>query len=558
MSMWDLFSLIGGLAIFLYGMIIMNRNLTAIAGEKMKSVMLTLTKSRPRGYFTGLGITMINQSSSATTVLEVALVSAGLMTFHQSIAVTLGAELGSTFLPHIIAFPKISKFAPIIVGCGFFASLALKKQKNINIALVVLGFGLLFLGLDMMSGSVDPLKNFPPFIDFMTKIETPILGILFGLVFTLIIQSAGATCGLTIAMAISGTITLEQAIPINIGASIGTVLTAILASLALSWDAKRAAFWHMISQIMGAIFAFALLMMRFDAIGGERLYIWLTKWVTATLFRTDGLARQVAVGFTLIPLIKCILFFGIPKFLDGIIVVFEKMFKPKEKEKPFGVTYLEEQLVESNVDIALEMAKKEILIGADLVKDMYGKVDMALKNKDIKLINEIRTGDLRVDILHKAIIQFLAKISNKELGDEEAKKSMNYLYIQNALESIGDIIDKGLMVTAKKMVDLNVTFSEQGSKELEELHGKVMSNIDRMRKALTEENATAAKNITEVYSDVGERRYQLLHIDRLHKGIKVSIETSSIHLDVVSYYARINEYVVYIANRITWLVKERI
>ncbi|MCL2791820.1 MAG: Na/Pi cotransporter family protein [Spirochaetaceae bacterium] len=558
MSMWDVFCLIGGLAIFLYGIIAMNKNLTAIAGEKMKSVMLTLTKSRPRGYATGVGITMINQSSSATTVLEVALVSAGLMTFYQSIAVTMGAELGSTFLPHIMAFPKISKFAPIIIGIGFFASLILKKQRSINIALVFLGFGLLFLGLDMMSGSVDPLKHYPPFLDFMTKIEAPILGILFGLMFTLVVQSAGATCGLTIAMAMSGAITLEQALPINIGASIGTVLTALLASLALTWDAKRTAFWHVFSQLIGAVIVFALLLIRFDAIGGERLYIWLTKWVTAVVFRTDDLARQIAVGFTLIPLIKCILLFGIPKLLDGAIAVFEKMFCPRETEKPFGVTYLQEQLVDSNVDIALEMAKKEILISADLVKNMLEKVDMAFKSKDIKLVNEIRAADLKVDILHKAIIIFLAKVAGKELGEGEAKKSMNYLYIENELESIGDVIDKELMAIAKKMIDLDLSFSEQGSYELTELHGRVRDNVSRMIEAFTEEDIGRARKIISVYADIEEKKYQLSHIDRLNQGVRVSLDSSSAHLDVISSYARINDHIVAIAKRIIWLTKERV
>ncbi|MCL2705394.1 MAG: hypothetical protein FWE72_04200, partial [Spirochaetaceae bacterium] len=200
----------------------------------------------------------------------------------------------------------------------------------------------------------------------------------------------------------------------------------------------------------------------------------------------------------------------------------------------------------------------EILVAADLVQDMFGKVDRAFKTKDIKLINEICDTDSKVDVLHRAIILFLAKISGRKLGDEETKRNMNYLYIENELESIGDLIDKNLMVMAKKMMNLNLSFSEQGSNELAELHKKVMDNIDRMVKALIEEDAALATEITEAFSDIDERKYQMLHIERLHKGLKVSIDTSSVHLDVINYYARINGHVVYIANRIIWLTKKHV
>jgi len=559
MSMWNVFMLIGGLAIFLYGMIVMNKNLTSIAGEKMKSFMLTLTKNRPRGYVTGLGITIINQSSSATTVLEAALVSAGLMTFHQSVAVTLGAELGSTFLAHIVAFPSITKFSALIIAGGFFASITLKDQKAINTALTILGFGFLFMGMNMMSDALYPLRDSVFFKNIMTKVETPIFGILLGLVFTMIIQSSGATSALTIAMATVGTISLEQACPINLGAAVGTCITAILGSLALSWEAKRSAYIHVMFQTIGVIWVYILLMFRMpEAYGGERVFIYLVKWVTATVFRTDDIRRQIATGFTLMPVINHIILFGIPKLLNLVVAMFEKMFPPKVKEKPFSTRYLQEQLIDGSVEIALEMAKKEILIDADLVKSMFEKVDLAFKNKDMKLINEISETDSKVDLLHKAIILFLAKISQKELGESESKKSMNYLYIENELESIGDIMDKNLMVMAKKMIDRDLHFSEQGGKELTELHGKVLDNINRMVKALAENDVELAKQIKTVYSDVDERKYQVSHIERLHAGLKVSIDTSSVHLDVINYYARINEYVVYIADRILWLNKKQV
>ena len=535
-------------------MIVMNKNLKAIAGEKMKSVMLTLTKSSPRGYLTGLGVTMINQSSTATTVLEAALVGAGLMTFYQSVAVTLGAELGSTFLPHIIALPSVTKFAALLIAGGFFVSAKLKKQKSINIGLVILGFGLLFMGIEMMSKALHPLKEYEPFLDLMKRVEVPILGILLGLLFTMIIQSSGATCGLTIAMAMSGTITLEQAIPINLGAAVGTCLTAILASLPLNREAKRSAYIHVLFQVIGALWIYILLIVRIA--DEERLFIWITKELTALVFRTGNVERQIAVAFSLMPIVNHVLLFFIPKFLDAVVALFDKVFPPREREKSFSVKYLQEKLVDGNIDIALEMAKKEILINADFIKSMFEKVDLAFKTRDLKLINEICSIDSKVDHLHKAIILFLAKISGRELGQKESRRSINYLYIEKELESIGDLIDKNLMVTAKNMIEHNSLFSEQGSNELSELHAKVMDNINRMIKALREEDVKLAKEIAGVYSDIDENKYQLSHIKRLHKGLKVSIDTSSMHLNVVNYYARINKHIIYIAKSIEWLSKE--
>lgn len=549
MSIWNVFSLIGGLAVFLYGMIIMNKNLTAIAGEKMKSLMLTLTKSRFRGYLTGLGVTMVNQSSSATTVLEAALVGAGLMTFHQSLAVTLGAELGSTFLAHLIAFPSISKFATLIIAGGFFASLLAKTKKGNHSALAIFGFGLLFMGMEMMSSSLKPLRTYQPFMDLMVSVETPALGILLGLVFTMIIQSSGATSGLTIAMAMAGTITLEQAVPINLGAAVGTCITAVLGSLALNWEAKRSAYVHIFFQAIGVIWVYILLMIPFQ---GERMFIWMTKWFVTNVFRTDSLAREIAMAFTFMPVINHIILFPV---LDHVVALFEKMCPPKESEKPFSVKYLHEQLIDGSVEIALEMAKKEILVVADLVKEMFSKIEKAFESKDTKIIREICETDSKVDLLHRTIILFLARISQKEMGEEDSKRSINYLYIENELESIGDVIDKNIMVLATKMIDQELSFSEDGLKELRELHGKVRENLDRLVETLNDENPVIAKKIREKYADLDETRYKRLHIERLHKGLKESIGTSSVHLDLINYFNRINEHVAYIADRILWLTR---
>lgn len=547
MSIWNLFSLVGGLAIFLYGMMEMNKHLTSIAGSRMKSIMMTLTKGPARGYLTGLGITIVNQSSSATTVLEAALVGAGLMTFHQSLAVTLGAELGSTFLPQLIAFPSITKFSTLIVFLGFAFLLLAKTKRNRHIAMTVFTFGLLFLGMDMMSSSLKPLREYDPFIQMMANIETPILGILIGILFTMIIQSSGATTSITIAMALAGAITVEQAIPINLGAAIGTCITAVLGSLTLNWEAKRSAYIHILFQVIGALWVFILLCIPYQ---GERLYIWFIKWVTFYLFRTDNPARQIAMGFTFMPIINHIIVFPNLKL---IVRFFNRIFPEREAPKPFGSKYIKKKLIDQSVDLALMMTKKEILRVAEFISEMIMEMKEAFYSKNTAAIDRVSSLDSKVDILHSEIIPYLAQLSQEELTDRESALCMSYMYIQNELESIGDVIDKNIMSLAVKKIEQNLVFSEEGFHELEHLIYRVNRNFQILCKALEDEDMAQVKNVLNLHKKKEEEKYKRLHIERLSSGQEASIITSSVHLDLISYFSRINSHIAYIAKRLKLL-----
>jgi len=545
MNIWNLFSLTGGLAIFLFGMMEMNKHLTSIAGSRMKSIMLTLTKGKVRGYLTGLGITIVNQSSSATTVLEAALVGAGLMTFQQSLAVTLGAELGSTFLPQLVAFPSITKISTLIIFIGFIMIISAKTKKHRHIAMTIFTFGLLFLGMDMMSSSLKPLRTYEPFINLMKNVETPILGIIIGLLFTMIIQSSGATTGITIAMALSGTISLEQAIPINLGAAVGTCITAVLGSLTLSWEAKRSAYIHIMFQLIGAVWVFVLLSIPFQ---GERLYIWGIKWFTLHVLGTESLARQIAMGFTFMPIINHLIVF--PN-LNFIVKLFNKMFPEREAPKPFGAKYVNKKLISKSVEISLMMTKKEILRVADFIQEMILEMKAAFRSKDPSVLDKVNELDSKVDILHKIIITFLSKLSQEELSIKESEQCMNYMYIQNELESIGDVIDKNIMSLAAKKIEKGLIFSEDGFHELEHLIYKVNRNFENLTQALRDDDLLKAKVVLDSYKDREEEKYKELHIERLYKGQAESIATSSVHLDLISYFARINGHIAYIANRLS-------
>jgi len=552
MNIFAIFKLIGGLALFLYGMSEMNKHLTSIAGARMKVVMVTLTKGRFRGYLTGLGITMINQSSSATTVLEAALVGAGLLTFQQSLAVTLGAELGSTFLPQLVAFPSITKVSTLIAAAGLFTSLLVKTKAGKHTAMTIFTFGLLFLGMDMTSTALTPLRTYDPFISLMRRVETPILGILFGMLFTMIIQSSGATTGITIAMAMAGTISLEQAVPINLGAAVGTCITAVLGSLALNWEAKRSAYIHVLFQLIGVIWVYILLSIPYQ---GERLYIWMLRAFCEKVLGTESLARQIAMGFTFMPVINHIIVFPC---LDPIVKLFNKVFPEREGEKPFGPKYIiGERLAEGNVGLALVMARKEILRVGELVSTMLKESRNVFQSVDESKIDNLREMDGKIDILHKAIIPFLARLSQEELSKKESLRCMNYLYIQNDLESIGDVIDKNILVLVKKKLDEKLVFSKDGTHELEHLLYKLDQNFKVLLEALKDENFDLARRLKEDYNEEEEEKYKKLHMERLASGKNKSIATSSVHLDLINYFTTINGHISYIADRLLWLESKK-
>ena len=542
MTVWNYFELVGGLAVFLYGMLQMNKNLTAIAGNQLSKVMLNLTKGKVRGYLTGLGVTIINQSSSATTVLEAALFGAGLMTFQQCLAVTLGAELGSTFLGQLVAFPSITKLSTLIIAAGFFASLLTRTKRSRSIAKTVLGFGLLFLGMDMMSRSLEPLRSFQPFLDLMTRIDNPLPGILIGLLFTMIVQSSGATSGLTIAMAMSGTITLAQAVPINMGAAIGTCITAVLGSLALNREAKRTAYIHIVFQTIGVMLVYVLLSIPFR---GGRLWLVMAKEFTRRVLGTESLARQIAMAHTFMSVVNHL--FIIP-MLPLIVRLFDRIYPPREIEQPFGVKYINDTLIDTP-EIALKSARKEILRGVEIVKEMFDDSVDVFESRDLRKLREIGAAEEKVDILRNEIIPFLTKVAARELTQEESVQEVIYLYITNEFESIGDVIDKNILVLAEKMIENNYHFSSDGSEDIQRLHRDISGNLADIIEVVRSDDLVLADTITKTGGTIRKLETDLRekHFKRLQDGLKETAKTSSVHLDLLDNLKRINDHIVYMA-----------
>ncbi len=546
MTFYDLLDLIGGLAIFLFGMTMMNNNLTAFAGSKLRYLMQMLTKTKPRGYLTGLGVTILNQSSSATTVLECVLVSAGLLTFTQSIPITLGAELGSTVLGQLFAFPKITSIAPLFISAGFFAFLFAKNRRRKSLANTILGFGLLFMGMRMMSHAVEPLKTSAAFLEAMSKTEKPLLGILIGLVFTMIIQSSGATSGLVIAMAIAGTISLKQAVPINLGASIGTCITAILGSLNLNREAKRTAYIHVLFQVIGVTFAFILLSIQ---LRGEPVYLLMAKEAARLVSGSpDNLARQIAMAHTLMPLLNLLVV--IPA-LPLILRFFNTLFPPAPEKEEFGAMYLNDTLL-TEPSVALFQVKRELLRIKPILINMLSGCQTVLETRDLDLAKSIKNQDKMIDTLRKQIVAFLTKIARQPLSEYESKLQVAYLFIASELENLGDVIEMSIIDRIKKLINKNLSFSEEGMSDIYEMMRLVEHNINAVMEALEKDDTERVCNVLKDAKRWGEaqKKYRLRHFQRLNEGIQESLETTEIHMDLLNHLQRINRHVYHIAETI--------
>ena len=544
MKFYNVLDLVGGLAIFLFGLTMMNSNLTAFAGSKLRYLMQTLTKTKPRGYLTGLGITILNQSSSATTVLECVLVSAGLLTFAQSIPITLGAELGSTVLGQLFAFPKITNFAPLFVSAGFFSYLFAKNRRRKSLANTILGFGLLFMGMHMMSHAVEPLKTSPAFMQAMARTEKPLLGILIGLVFTMIVQSSGATSGLVIAMAIAGTISLKQAVPINLGASIGTCITAILGSLNLNREAKRTAYIHVLFQTIGVILAYILLMIPFR---GEPFYLYLAKAAANLVSGSrENLARQIAMAHTLMPLLNLVV---VAPALPLIVRFFNMLVPPEPEKEAFGTMYLSDTLL-SEPSVALFQVRRELLRMKPILDSMLSGCRTVLETRDLDLAKSVKNQDKMIDTLRKQIVAFLTKVARQPLTEYESKLQVAYLFIASELENLGDVIEMSIIDRIKKLINKNLALSEEGLSDIFEMMRLAERNIHSVMEALENDDPALACRLVEEAQQWGktQREYRLRHFQRLNEGIQESLETTEIHMDLLNHLQRINRHVYHNAE----------
>lgn len=547
---WEMgMTLLGGLAIFLFGMEQMADALKKVAGESMKQILARLTSSRIMGLFTGAFVTAIIQSSSVTTVMLVGFVTAGLMSLSQAIGVILGADIGTTITAQIVAF-KVTKYALLLVAVGFGLIFMGKKEHARQYGHLIMGLGLIFFGMGIMSEGMHPLRSYEPFIQLMQNVANPVVGILVATMFTALVQSSSATMGVVIAMALQGLISLDAGIALALGANIGTCATAGLAAIGKPREAVRVAVAHVTFKIVGVMLIFPFIPNLADLVRE------ISPAATVGLVGMDKLAaetpRQIANAHTIFNIGIAIMFLPFTslfaRFCEWIVPD-----KPLE-EGPALVKlhYLDEGLIETPA-LALERVHYEIGHMGEYVKQMFKEGIPAFLVGDREKIKEVSEIDSKVDYLYKEIVSYLGKLSSKGLMDSQARELSSLLSAVNDLESIGDIVETDAVHLAEQCFANDVHISEETQKVLGELHTTIAGSVELALHSVVENDAEAAQKVIAMKSAVQTQ----VEIAEQHQAQRLvadapnRIAAYSVEMEVIEKLKRI----YYFAKRMAKSVK---
>jgi len=520
--------LFGGVLLLLYGIKLLNDGLQNAAGPRIRSLLRSLTSNRLTAVGAGALITGLIQSSSATSVMLVGFVSAGLMSFRQTLAVILGADIGATLTVQLIAF-HVYDYAILLIGIGLFFELFSNRHLYKNIGHGLLGFGFVFLSLKIMSDAMTPLEQNVLFREvLLVMIGSPVTGILLSAAITGLIHSSAATIGIALAFAGHGLITLDAAIHVVLGANIGTCSTALIASLRAPAEARRVAWAHILFKVLGVALLLPFL-------------IPFQNLVTHT---APDLLRQIANAHTLFNTIMAIVFFPFTILFSKLII---KLVPEKAEEKKFGPLYLDDHVLKTP-SLALGQAAREALRASDIVREMLIDSVRVFESDDQSTVTAIKNKDNLIDLLDRHIRLYITRLSASHLSESQTRRSMVVLEISRDLESIGDIIDRNIMPLAMKRINKGLTFSQEGMHEIISFHKKIIENFDTAISAFASNDRDLADRVLRNKEELGtmERELVQAHLDRLRKGFQESIDTSHIHLDLLGNLARINSLITHV------------
>jgi phosphate:Na+ symporter len=489
-------SLLGGLALFLFGMDQMADGLKAVAGERMKIILAKLTTNRFMGAATGAFVTAIIQSSSVTTVLVVGFITAGLMSMSQSIGVIMGANIGTTITAQIIAF-KVTKAALFMVAAGFGMLFFSKQEKIRQYGGILMGLGMVFFGMSVMSDAMAPLRSYQPFLHLMAHMDNPLVGILVAAAFTGLVQSSSATTGIVIVMATQGFITLQAGIALAFGANIGTCVTALLASIGKPREALRAAVVHVLFNVFGVLLWY-------------RFIPQLAEFVTALspahpeLSGAARLAaetpRQIANAHSTFNVANTFIFIG---FAGQFARLVEWLIpdRPLAEQLIIRAKYLDSELLDTP-SLALERARMEIGHVGSRVIEMLERIMPAILTGDRMAVRAVTKIDDDVDILHGHIVTYLGRISQKTLTEEQTRELVHLMDAVNNLENIGDIVETDLAYLGNQRIQQGVSISVETQAVLKKLHNVVMATVSLAIDAVAENDPHAAQEIIAMKTDI--------------------------------------------------------
>ena len=522
----------GGLGLFLYGMKLMSDGLENVAGEKLKGILEKITSNKVIGVLVGTIVTAIIQSSSATTVMVVSFVNAGLMTLTQATGVILGSNIGTTITAQMVSF-NLEVIAPIFIGVGAIVMMSAKKKRIKDLAYIALGFGILFMGMGLMSSSLKPISNLQIFNDFISVIgKNHFLGVLVGLTMTAILQSSSATTGILVALANSGNIDMNVAFPIILGCNIGTCVTAILAGLTANRTAKKAALLHLLFNIFGTV-----LFLPFS-----------DKVVTFVNYLTpDNVARQVANAHTIFNVVITIFILPISKYF---VMLVNHILPDDEGKESCGAIYLDKKLLETPIVASGQVIKETIRMANKAKNNLELAMEVFLNWNEEKM-KKVYANESIINTLERDITEYLIELSQHNLPEENAKLVSQAYHTINDIERIGDHAENIVELAIQKYEN-NITLSYDGYKEVRQLFEVTLRSITIAIESF-KSNEISDDEVEKVEEEIDslEKQFRENNINRL--SAKTCLADAGImFFDLLSNLERIGDH----ANNIA-TVKEK-
>lgn len=510
----------GGLALFLFGMDRLTESLRTVVGDRARAILARLTANRVAGLLTGTAVTAVVQSSSVTTVLLVGFVTAGLMTFEQTIPVIFGSNIGTTITAQIIAF-NVTGWALGFIAAGYLVVVSTKRRVRRAQGMAVIGLGLIFLGMVVMGEAMEPLRTYEPFIDAMEALDSLLLAILVGAIFTAIVQSSSATTAVVIVLAGQGLISLEAGVALVLGANIGTGVTAVLAAIGKPRDAQRVAAAHVLFNVMGVILWLpfvGVLVALVENIGG-------------------GIQREIANAHTIFNVVNALVFLP---FVTPFAALVTRLVPDRPAVGAIAPRYIDPSLV-STPSIALAKARMEMLRMAARVQGMLASVFPAILDGDLDEMDRIESMDDEVDELHGLILQFLGDVSQESLSDASSDELVDLLEATNALEAIGDIVETNLLELGRQRIDTGVEVSDETRELIEHYHREVSNAFELALVAVSQQDDASARAATRMKKKINREEAELRQwfSERLVTDEPNRVATYRFEVDVITQLRRV-------------------
>ena len=523
----------GGLAMFIYGINTMSEGLKKTTGEKLKTLIEKLTSNRLLGILVGAVVTMITQSSTATIVMVIGFINAGVMTLAGAAGVILGANIGTTATAQLMAF-NLTSAALVSLIAGVLIYLVSLNRPIKSFADILIGFGLLFVGMDIMSKGVDPFTSSPVLASMISDLSNPLLGLLLGFLITIVLQSSTASISLLQVFASQGLINLQMAYPIILGNNIGSSTTTMIASIGSNINAKRAGLFNFIFNLIGAlIFLFIL------RLPVQNLVVKLS---------SDDVQRQIANAHTIYNIIIVLLMYP----LVNLLVKATKKFIPdkaEDKEKSI-FDFIDPEKEETPV-VALEQTLKEVVRMTQLVEDNLNKSSLIFKKKEIKLVDDIYATEDRIDKLELGISTYLLNLSNQKLNKKEQYTLNSLMKVISDVERIGDNAENIARMSEKAIYN-NLEFSNEALEEFDNLFDKIIISLNTTIEAFNELDLKKAKRTIKIEKEIGNmhKEYKNNNVYRLNTNL-CDPASGRVFLDIISDLdsiadkcAKISDYVI--------------